>query len=226
MRRIAVFVALTFLLGSASGAWAQTGSEATPALTPGADATPILQKMIEHNAGLRTYRTRVILKAHMLNFPFLTQRLSGTSYFSAPDRYEVVFDRVPSYAKNFSRVFDDVGDPARWEKEQNITVEGTEVVDGSPAIVLRLTKKIHSTQTDHALAFVDAKTYMLERMEWFYTNGGTIAMTQHYRNENGYDVLASQHADVHIPFIHAVADAEYGPYDMNVAIEIPPAPER
>ena len=90
-------------------------------------------------------------------FPFFAPKLDGTSYYRRPDTYEVVFDRVPSYAKGFEKLFNDIGDPLAWEKDQNIALDGVRVVDGRQTIVLRLTKKIHSTILDHTLAYVDAR---------------------------------------------------------------------
>jgi outer membrane lipoprotein-sorting protein len=209
---------LCCLLAFASPAGAQSSPPAAD------DATAVMHKMLERNAGLRTFRSRVDVRARMLNFPFLSEHLKGTTYFSAPDTYEVVFDRVPSYAKSFSRVFDDIGDPAAWSKDNVITLDGSRTLDGTPVIVLRLVKKIHSDRLDHALAFVDARSYALLRMEWDYTSGGQITMSQTYRDENGFEVLAAQHAVVRIPYVHAVADARYGPYDTNVALELPAAP--
>jgi hypothetical protein len=56
-------------------------------------------------------------------------------------------------------------------------------------------------------------------MEWDYTSGGKIVMTQQYRSEGGFTVLSSQHAMIHIPYVHAVADATYAAYQTNVAVE-------
>jgi hypothetical protein len=86
-------------------------------------------------------------------------------------------------------------------------------------IVLRLTKKIHSDILAYALAFVDEQNYTLPQMEWHYTNGGVITMTQQYRSEGAYSLISSQHATIHIPFVHAVADASYAPYQTNVPVD-------
>jgi len=153
----------------------------------------------------------------MLNFPFLAPKLDGTSYYRRPDTYEVVFDRVPSYAKGFEKLFNDVGDAAAWEKDQNVVVSGVRSIDGRATIVLRLTKKIHSTILDHTLAYVDAASYTLTRMEWYYTSGGKISMTQQYAQQGSYWVPSAQHAEIDIPHVRAVADARYGSYQTNVA---------
>jgi outer membrane lipoprotein-sorting protein len=182
------------------------------------DARSVLTRMAQRNSTLSSYQARLHVDIRMLSFPFLSPKLDGTSYYRRPDTYVVVFDRMPSYARGFSRMFNDVGNPLAWEKEQNVSVEGSSTIDGRAMIVLRLTKKIHSDILDHTLAYVDAASYTLTRMEWYYTNGGKIAMTQQYRVEGGYVLLAAQHGTINIPYVRAVADAAYGTYQTNVNI--------
>ncbi|HEY5427226.1 MAG TPA: hypothetical protein VIJ77_11800 [Candidatus Tumulicola sp.] len=195
---------------------------ATASIAPASASAPpsahsVLQKMIDRNPSLQSYRARVHVDVRMLNFPFLAPKLDGTSYYRRPDTYEVVFDRVPSYAKGFEKLFNDVGDAAAWEKDQNVVVSGVRSIDGRATIVLRLTKKIHSTILDHTLAYVDAASYTLTRMEWYYTSGGKISMTQQYAQQGSYWVPSAQHAEIDIPHVRAVADARYGSYQTNVA---------
>lgn len=197
-----------------------TGASAMPAAaTDLPNPHVVVTRMADLNPSLQSYRARVHVDIRMLSFPFFAPKLDGTSYYRRPDTYEVVFDRVPSYAKGFERLFNDIGDPLRWEKDQNIALDGVRTIDGRETIVLRLTKKIHSTILDHTLAYVDAASYALTRMEWYYTSGGKITMTQQYGKQGTYWVPASQHADIEIPHVHAVADAHYGNYLTNVAVD-------
>jgi hypothetical protein len=83
-----------------------------------------------------------------------------------------------------------------------------------------MTKKIHSDILDHTLAYVDTASWVLVQMEWYYTSGGKITMTQQYRTERNYVVLSRQHATIQIPHVRAVADASYGAYQTNVPITI------
>jgi hypothetical protein len=182
------------------------------------DARALIERMADRNPALRSYRARVHVDIRMFSFPFLAPKLDGTSYFKRPDYYVVVFDRMPSYARGFQRLFDDVGNPRAWEKDENITVDGTALVEGQPTIVLRMTKKIHSDILDHTLAYVDSSDYALLQMEWYYTSGGKITMSQQYRMQGNYSVLSSQHATIDIPHVRAVADASYGTYETNVLI--------
>lgn len=208
MRRVIALSALfAVLLGAA------------PAARRPLTAQSIINRMESRNPSLTSYRARVHVNVRMLNFPYLAPKLDGTSYYKRPDAYEVVFDRVPGYAKGFGKIFNDVGDPGAWGKDQDISYQGTALLDGRPMLVLRMTKKIHSDILAYTLAYVDPQSYELARMEWHYTSGGEVAMAQSYRNEGTYSVIGSQHATIDIPHVRAVADASYGAYQTNVAVD-------
>ncbi|HEY8314735.1 MAG TPA: hypothetical protein VIG51_11275 [Candidatus Baltobacteraceae bacterium] len=210
IRRIAV----ALFAGLLSFGAAPSGAQAAPP-----EAHAVIQKMLASNPSLRSFQARVHVDVRMLNFPFLSPKLDGTSYFKRPNNYEVVFDRVPSYAKGFQKLFAAIGDPASWEKDQNLAVDGRQSLNGRPAITLRMTKKVHSDQLDYTVAYVDPSTYQVLQMEWHYTNGGLITMTQTFKGEGPYTVIASQHAEIHIPHVRAVADASYAQYRTNVAVD-------
>ena len=182
------------------------------------DAHAIVQRMADRNPMLKSYRARVHVDIRMFSFPFFAPKLDGTEYFKRPDFYEVVFDRMPSYARGFQRIFNDVGNPRAWEKDENIAVDGTAWLDGRLTIVLRLTKRIHSDILDHTLVYVDPSDYALLQMEWYYTSGGKITMSQQYRMQGSYSVLSAQHATINIPHVRAAADASYGTYQTNIPI--------
>lgn len=182
------------------------------------DVKTVIHRMIARNPELGSYRARVHVHLHMLNFPWLSPNLDGTTYFKRPDNYEVVFDRVPPYAKGFSRFFDDIGDPAAWVKVQNITLQGVKNVDGHRYVVLYMTKKGYSDILASTIAYIDPKTYELLRMDWHYRSGGWITMTQTYKNEGSYSLIAAQHLVIDIPHIHAIGDSNYHTYETNVAV--------
>lgn len=177
--------------------------------------------MVERNPSLTSYTSRVHVDLRMLNFPYLAPKLDGTSYFKRPNHNEVVFDRVPSYAKGFEKLFNDVADPVAWEADWNITDKGpTKVGDYPyPLIQLFMTKKIYSDQTADAIAYVDPNTYELLLMQWDYRNGGKIMMRQWYRREGDYSLVSQQHVDISIPHVRAVGDSQFATYQTNVAVD-------
>lgn len=192
---------------------------AAPSQAPPSDAHVVIERMIASDPSLISYRARVHVNVHMLNFPFLSPQLDGTSYYKRPSNYEIVFDSVPFYMRGFSRLFADMGQPGAWERDQNVVLLGTRVENGEPLLLLRMTKKIHSDILDHTDAYVDARTYRLVRMEWYYRSGGTIVMTQSYRTSHGFTLPATQHATVNIPHVRAIGDAVYADYQVNVVVD-------
>jgi outer membrane lipoprotein-sorting protein len=184
---------------------------------PPLDAALIMQRVEARNPSLKSFRARVHVHAHMLTFPWLSPNLEGTSYFKSPDNYEVVFDRVPSYAHGIDKLFGDIADPAAWRKDSDIVFDGVKTIDGHPLLALRITKKIRSDQIKDTVAYVDPALYQVVRMEYRYVDGGVITMTQTFRSEGPYSVVATQHADIHHR-VHAVADASFGAYELNVAL--------
>jgi outer membrane lipoprotein-sorting protein len=196
---------------------AMAGGLAAPARAQ-SSASAVLAGIAARNPALQSYQARVHVDVHLHSFPWLSPQLDGTSYYKRPDSFEVVFDRVPSYAHGINKLFGDIDDVASWEKDCNIGYAGVQSIGGRPLFVLRMTKKIYSDQLAETLAYVDPSTYQVVRMDWHYRNGGTITMTQTYRQQGQYNVVAAQHADIAIPHVRAVADATYGQYRTNVAV--------
>lgn len=208
-----------FALGMSTAAPAQSPVlGVVPSSTP-ADAQAIMNRIQARNPSLQTFQARVHVDVHMSSFPWLSPKLDGTAYFKRPDNYEVVFDRVPSYAHGINKLFGDIGDPVAWKRDSNVSYQGVQSVDGRPEIALRLIKKVYSDQIKDTIAYVDPSTYQVVRMDFNYTNGGSISMTQAYREEGQYNVIATQHADIHIPHVRAIADATFGTYQTNVAVD-------
>jgi outer membrane lipoprotein-sorting protein len=203
------------LLGTAPALSAGTADAGAPL-----DARAVIKRLADRNPTLQSYKSRVHVDVRMLNFPYLAPKLDGTSYYKRPDLYVVVFDRMPGYARSFGTLFNDIGDPLAWQRDHYVSVDGTTLLDSRPTIVLRLIKKIHSDILDHELAYVDTESWVLVRMEWYYTSGGKITMSQQYRVENNYVVLSQQHATIAIPHVRAVADASYGAYQTNVPVRL------
>jgi hypothetical protein len=182
------------------------------------DARTVIRRMLRLNPSLKSYQARVHVDLRMLNFPFLAPQLDGTTYYKRPDRYEVVFDHVPAYAHGFEKIFDDVGDPLRWEREQHVALLGERVLNGRNVLVLSMTKKIYSTILARTIAYIDPANYELVEMEWDYRDGGKIVMRQWYGTQGQYIVVVQQHVDINIPHVHAVGDSQYVAYKTNVPL--------
>lgn len=185
------------------------------------EAAAVIQKMLDRNESLNSYQSRVHVDMRMLNFPFLSPKLDGTAYYKRPNKFEVVFDRVPAYAKGFQSLFNDVADPVSWRVDSNITSKGLVKLDGYPneMIAIYMTKRQYSATIADTVAYIEPNTYELLEMDFNYRNGGKIRFRQWYRMEGGFSVVSQQHVDIDIPHVHAVGDSKFATYQTNVAID-------
>jgi hypothetical protein len=200
-------------------AWLALGAPPAPAqdeiLT---DVPAILGRVIDRNPNLESYEGRLHVQVKLTSFPYLHERLDGTTYFKRPSNYEVVFDRVPWYARGFDKLYTDVGDPAGWQRRFVVTYAGLQSYDGHSDVVLRMVQRVRG-MIDHETVLVDPGSWAIDEIRYDYYNGGTITMTQQFRDVAGYRLLAGQTAQIAIPHVHAVATASYDGYRTNVAID-------
>jgi anti-anti-sigma factor len=206
--------AAALVLGGIVSLCGMRGAQAADPVSPQA----LIGAVITQNADVASYRAHVSVDFHLRSFPYITQHLDGTTYYKRPDNFEVVFDNVPSYAKGFDKLYSDIDDPSSWERRFNLSVVGQRNVQGHDDVVVRLVQKVRG-MIDHEDVAIDPARAHIDSMEWFYYNGGTIAMTQEFKRVGGFDVLAAQHATIRIPFVHAAADAAYTSYQTGVPID-------
>lgn len=182
------------------------------------DVPMILERVILRNPNLESYEGRLHVQVKLSSFPYLRERLDGTTYFKRPSNYEVVFDRVPFYARGFDKLYTDVGDPAAWQRRFVVSYAGLQHYEGHTDIVLRMVQRIRG-MIDHETVLVDPAAWSIDQIRYDYYNGGTITMTQQFRDVGGYRLLVGQTAAIAIPHVHAVATASYDGYRTNVAID-------
>jgi len=219
--KAAAIAAVVGLFAAIGPAFAQN-VEPAAALEP----TAIIAKVVEKNPSLASYQSHVHVDVHVRKglsiFTPLANlaapKLDGKTYFKRPNNYEVVFESVPSYAKGFEKMYTDIGDPSNWEKRFAINVVGERTVNGHTDIELKLVQRVRG-MIDHESVLVDPAAWQIDAMEYHYYNGGTIVMTQKYREEGNFVVLASQTATIDIPHISATAYASYTDYHTNVAVD-------
>ena len=185
--------------------------------TPGAGAESVMHGIDARNASLTTFQSRVHVNLRLLSFPWLYSKLDGTEYYKRPDKHGVVFDNPPSYARGIKSLFGAVDQPSEWRKDSNISLTGRQTLNGRTVLVLRMTKKIYSDQIKDTIAYVDASTFEVVRMEFNYTNGDAITMTQTYRELGAYSVVTARHLEIK-RHVRAVADETFANFQANIAV--------
>jgi hypothetical protein len=181
------------------------------------DPDAILSRVMERNPNLSSYQSRLHVEIRLTSFPFVRQHLEGSTFFKRPANYEVVFDKVPSYAKGFEKLYSDVGDPANWKQRFVISNMGRADFEGRSDIVLHMVQRVRG-MIDHETVMIDPNAWTIDRIRYDYYNGGVVTMTQHFTPVGGYTMLSSQTAEIKIPYVRAVANGTYTDYQTNVAI--------
>jgi outer membrane lipoprotein-sorting protein len=194
---------------------AQDGAGATPS-DPAALA--VLAKLVERNPNLESFEADFQVDVKMLSFPFLAPRLEGKTYYKRPNNFEVVFTRLPAYAKGLEHLYADIGDPSSWDKRFVVTVDGERVVNGRRELSLRMVQRVRG-MIDHEEVLIDEPSWTVSQLQYHYYNGGTISLRQGFTIVNGYAMVTSQLASIVIPHVRAVATATYSSFRTNVAID-------
>lgn len=209
------FVAVLAFLGRPAGADPAVAASPSAPIT---EPAVLLERVIERNPSLISYQGRAHVDIKMSSFPFLRQHLDATTYYKRPSNYEVVFDRVPSYAKGFEKLFSDVGDPSGWARRFTITYDGEHEFRGRMDAQLRMVQKVRG-MIDHETVLIDPNGGTIDQIRYDYYNGGHITMTQTFTNVGGYTMIAAQEAEIAVPYVRAVAHGNYSDYKTNVAID-------
>lgn len=220
LRRLAVTAALAIVLyavGSASSVLAGQSSSSSALLPSILTPEYVVERLAEKNQQLDTYQAHVKIEFRLHSFPYVREHLDGTAYFKRPSAYQVVFKHVPHYARGFSHLSADLADASSWRQRFYMSYVGEREVGGHHDFVLRLVQRVRG-QIDHQDVAVNRRLWEVDSIEYHYYNGGTIAMQQHFATIGGFRLITAQDAQIKIPFVKAVAHADYTEYHTNVAL--------
>jgi hypothetical protein len=206
--------ALAALITTAGGWPARAAASADVEPT---EPAAILARVIERNPNLSSYQGRLHVDIRLLSFPFIRQHIDATTYYKRPSNYEVVFDKLPSYARGFEKLYTDIGDPANWDKRFVITAIGDATFSNHRDVALHMVARVRG-MIDHETVLIDPSTWSIDQIRYDYYDGGSITMSQAFRRVGSYLLLAAQRADIKIPHVRAVANGTYGDYQTNVAV--------
>ena len=178
------------------------------------DPNAVVDQLTQRMDAVSAYSARIHLGVQLHSFPFFAANVDGTTTYQRPGHYTVTFDSLPSLASAFQKVSGDIGDPAAWRSKYDIALAPAAPTDPN-TVELQLTEKVKG-QIDRALAYVDESSKTVTRMEWYYVNGGHIAMEQHFAPIDGVLLVDNQAADIDMPGYKATAHAVFDSYNVQV----------
>ena len=183
------------------------------AATPDVTTNDLYKRMLALNGDLRSYKAAVHVDVALKSFPFLSPSLDGVSYYKQPDRQAVVFDTVPTLASQFKKVYPNVDPPSRWPELYDVSVAG----DTGGATTFRLVPK-KSGRVAHLDVKVDDATATISAYTWTYTDGGSVAFEQTFKNVGRDYLIDKQSGHVDLPSYKADVVSNFSHYELNVAL--------
>ena len=180
---------------------------------PGAAST-VYARMLQVNAGLKSYQADLHVDVTTHGFPYISPTLTGKAYFETPDKSAVVFDTVPALANTFKKVYPQLEPPAEWANLYDVT----QVSDDGTVAQFRLVRKKNG-RIDHVEVTVDDKTATVTGMNYIYKDGGSISFQQTYALVDGDYVITTQTGKVDIPHYSADVASSFSNYKLNVRID-------
>jgi hypothetical protein len=208
--RSRIFAAIAALLLAATGhSYADPLSDATDARL-----AALLERVNNASPEVESYRAAVDFNIGLHTFPFLRRTVHGNTYFKRPDRVEVVFSDLPSYAEHFRNVYVGLGTPYEWTRKFSIELASP----GTNAQHLVLTPKQRGGRLRNVAVYLDPQSSLPSRMVWSY-HDGTIDMHQSIVPVDGHFVVGAQDADIKLPGVHAYVRARVYDYAFNVPID-------
>ncbi|HZV80051.1 MAG TPA: hypothetical protein VFF60_10630 [Candidatus Binatus sp.] len=183
---------------------------------PSSGAAVVLHKMTAANAWVKSYKVRIHFDANVHSFVSLPLSLDATLYYKQPDKMQIVFDSVPTLAKQFQNFYASSGTPQTWPKTYIVTLEPPDPAVTS-TLTLRLTPR-SSSNLDHALMTIDTSSYGVISQQWVYKDGSNINVTQSNESGQKFVLPDRQEGDFQFPRYKAHVIADYDEYDINVPI--------
>jgi anti-anti-sigma regulatory factor len=210
-------VLATLLLSTLLLAPVSAQEDATAAIDDAA-ARLTVSRLVTRDPNLQSFEADVQVDIAMRTFPWVHPKLVGKTYFKRPDRYEIVFARVPWYAKGLDHLYADIGDPSTWSENFVITADGERNVGGRRQLALHMVQRVRG-MIQHEEAYIDPVAWTINELDYFYYNGGSIEIQQTFSLVDGFTLLHSQHATIAIPHIRVVANSTFDAFRTNVAID-------
>jgi hypothetical protein len=189
-------------------------ANAAPAYADNASARMLVDAVAARTTTVSSYTANISLHVAMHSFPFVRMTINGDTAYQQPGQYTLKMHTLPALARAFQNVSGDAGDPAVWVRKYDIAIDsGVRQPKGD--IALKMTPKTQGP-IGHAEALIDTSTMTVIRMEWFYNNGGHIAVDYQYAQIGSVLMIEHQTAEIAMPSIRATATADLTNYAMQM----------
>ncbi|HEU5478542.1 MAG TPA: hypothetical protein VFU90_01860 [Candidatus Tumulicola sp.] len=194
---------------------------ASPASDAGASAptaAEVLSRAQSRMNGLKTYQVPLTMSGSVkISFVSVPFHMSGTEYYSAPNRHALHMDSVPSLARGFENTMASMGGPKTWLATYDIAVRGIAPHGSHNAYVLFGTPR-KPANVKNVTLWISAKTYAVESVAFNYNNGATLNVDLGHRGYSPYQLPTHATVSAKFPQYAGQAQVQYGTYQINAPV--------
>jgi len=184
-----------------------------------ATAADVIAHVQSYWQNMQSYQVPIVMsgsvKVSFLSVPF---RMDGTEYYEAPDKQALHLNNVPPPARGFENTVSNMGTPATWPLNYDITLKGTQPYGKHTAFVLVGTPK-RGGNVKTMTMFVNVKTYAIEAVNFAYNNGASLVVSLSHHGLSPFHQATSATVDARFPGYTGSAQIFYGTYKFNVPID-------
>jgi hypothetical protein len=172
------------------------------------DVTQALAVGPLRNEALQAYTFDLHVSVLVHTFPALRFHLDGVGSYERPHHVQIRFTHVPWFGKGFEKVDLAALEPSEWPQTYDVSVSRR---DRNVTEVSLHDRKKSALSEAHAV--LDAKAG-LRQMVWKYDYGGRIQLDVTPKDVEGFDLPATEDAEIVMPHIKATAHAEFTNYHV------------
>ena len=169
---------------------------------------------MDPNPTLQSYTASASLAATLHAPVPVHKTFNGTCYYLKPQR-KVIFENVSGPLSRFKELAQET--PSF--EQLNLTYTITPLNDDGTASTYNLVPKKSGARVAAVKVTVDDNTALASRIEWSYTNGGSLRADQTYTSVGSAHVIDSEVLSARFPDYSVDGKRTFSDYKLNAAVD-------
>ena len=174
----------------------------------------LLSRAVEPNPTLQSYIATASLAATLHAPVPVHKTFNGKCYYLKPQR-KIVFENVSGPLSRFKELASET--PSFQELTLNYTI--TPLEDDGTVSTYNLVPKKSGSRVAAVKVTVDDTTALASRLEWSYTNGGTLRADQTYTTVGSFHVIDAEVLSARFPDYSVDGRLTFSNYELNAAVD-------
>jgi hypothetical protein len=188
-------------------------STIVPAASAQTASLDLLARATNPNPTLNSYTASAQLSARLHAVISVHKTFGGTVYYLRPNR-KIAFQNVPASLSKFKDLVSST--PSYVQATEQYTI--TPLTDDGTLSKYTLFPKKSDSRVKSVDVAIDDNSALLQRAQWHYTNGGSLAVDQTYENVGIYRLPSKANVSARFPSYSVDGVLTFSNYQPNAAV--------